>query len=160
MEWLTESDQPAVRYLAMRDLLDTSEDDLRKVRKAIPSRGWVKQIHRKRLPGGYWVNNEDLYRPKYFSTNWMLLTLSDLGVTRELPWLAESAEMWRDTYARPDGGFDSPGAKASELCLVETRPGPLSSSATSMTPRSKAHSDGSSGTRSPMAAGTAGGRTA
>jgi len=118
MEWLTESDQPAVRYLAMRDLLDTSEDDLRKVRKAIPSRGWVKQIHRKRLPGGYWVNNEDLYRPKYFSTNWMLLTLSDLGVTRELPWLAESAEMWRDTYARPDGGFDSPGAKASELCLV------------------------------------------
>ena len=118
MGWLTEPDQPAVRYLAMRDLLDVSGGDLTKARKAIPSRGWVKQIFQKRLPGGYWDNGENLYRPKYFSTNWMLLTLSDLGVTRELPWLAESAEMWRDTYARRDGGFDSPGAKKSELCLV------------------------------------------
>ena len=118
MEWLTEADQPSVRYLAMRDLLEASRGDLREAQRAIPSRGWVKQIFQKRLPGGYWVDADDLYRPKYLSTNWMLLTLSDLGVTRELPWLAESAEMWRDRYARPDGGFDSPGAKKSELCLV------------------------------------------
>ena len=118
MEWLTEANQPSVRYLAMRDLLGASRGDLREAQRAIPSRGWVKQIFQKRLPGGYWVNGDDLYRPKYFSTNWMLLTLSDLGVTRELPWLSESAEMWRDSYARPDGGFDSPGAEKSELCLV------------------------------------------
>ena len=118
MEWLTEADQPAVRYLAMRDLLEASQGDLREAQRAIPSRGWVKQIFQKRLPGGYWVSSDNLYRPKYFSTNWMLLTLSDLGVTKELPWVAESAEMWRDTYARRDGGFDSPGSKKSELCLV------------------------------------------
>jgi hypothetical protein len=118
MEWLTEADQPAVRYLAMRDLLDASGDDLREARRAIPSRGWVRQIFRRRLPGGYWVDGEDLYRPKYLSTNWMLLTLSDLGVTRELHWLAESAEMWRDRLARPDGGFDIGNSKTSELCLV------------------------------------------
>ena len=118
MEWLMEANQPSVRYLAMRDLLEESRGDLRKVQRAIPSRGWVKQILQKRLPGGYWVDGDDLYKPKYFSTNWMLLTLSDLGVTRELPWLAESAEMWRDRYARRDGGFDSPGAEKSELCLV------------------------------------------
>ena len=118
MDWLTEEDQPTVRYLAMRDLLDASESDLRESRAAIPARGWVKQILEKRLPGGYWVHPEDLYRPKYFSTNWMLLALSDLGVTRELPWVAESAEMWRDTFARADGGFDTPGAESSELCTV------------------------------------------
>ena len=118
MEWLTEPDQPAVRYLAMRDLLEVSGGDLSRARKAIPARGWVKQILQTRRPGGYWVDAESLYRPKYFSTNWMLLALSDLGVTRELPWLAESAEMWRDTYARPDGGFDQPGSPRSELCLV------------------------------------------
>ena len=117
MEWLTEESQPAVRYLAMRDLLESSERDLREARRAIPSRGWVRDILKTRLPGGYWVDGEDLYRPKYISTNWMLLTLSDLGVTRELPWLAESAEMWRDRYARPDGGFNMGGNK-SELCLV------------------------------------------
>jgi hypothetical protein len=117
-EWLTEADQPAVRYLAMRDLLDASEGDLREARAAIPTRGWVKQILGKRKPGGWWACREDLYRPKYFSTNWMLLTLSDLGATRELPWLAESAELWRDTFARADCGFDTPGAESSELCLV------------------------------------------
>ncbi len=118
MAWLTEEDQPAVRYLAMRDLQDGSGGDLTEARAAIPTRGWVKQIHEKRLPGAYWVHREDLYRPKYFSTNWMLLALSDLGVTREVPWVAESAEMWRDTFARPDGGFDTPGSDTSELCLV------------------------------------------
>ena len=39
-------------------------------------------------------------------------------MTREIPWLAESAEMWRDSYARPDGGFDTPGAETSEQCIV------------------------------------------
>jgi hypothetical protein len=116
MEWLTEESQPAVRCVAMRDLLETSEGDLREARRAIPSRGWVRDILRKRLPGGYWVDGEDLYRPKYYSTNWMLLILSDLGVTRELPWLAESAEMWRDRFAKPDGGFDM--GDPSELCLT------------------------------------------
>ena len=118
MEWLTEPEQPAARYLAMRDLMGASGSELRDAWKEIPARGWVEKILRKRHGGGYWVRGEDLYRPKYHSTNWMLLALSDLGVTRELPWLAESAEMWRDTYARPDGGFDQPGAEKSELCLV------------------------------------------
>jgi hypothetical protein len=118
MEWLTEEDQPAVRYLAMRDLLDASEGDLRDARAAIPRRGWVKLILEKRLPGGYWVHRQDLYRPKYTATNWMLLALSDLGVTKDLPLVAESAEMWRDTFSRPDGGFDTPGSDTSELCLV------------------------------------------
>lgn len=118
MGWLTEESQPAVRYLAMRDLLETRGDDLRQAHRAIPSRGWVKDILRSRLPGGYWVDGENLYRPKYHSTNWMLLILSDLGVTRELPWLAESAEMWRDRFARPDGGFDTGDSKTSELCLT------------------------------------------
>jgi hypothetical protein len=118
MEWLTEESQPAVRYLAMRDLLGTSEGDLREAQRAIPSRGWVKDIFRRRLLGGYWVDGEDLYRPKYISTNWMLLTISDLGVTREVPWLAESAEMWRDRFAQPDGGFDTGNPEKSELCLT------------------------------------------
>ena len=118
MEWLTEPEQPAARYLAMRDLMGASGSELRDAWKEIPARGWVEKILRKRHGGGYWVRGEDLYRPKYHSTNWMLLALSDLGVTRELPWLAESAEMWRDTYARPDGGFDQPGAEKSELWLV------------------------------------------
>lgn len=118
LAWLTEPDEPSVRYLTMRDLLGTGGRELREAKKAIPSRGWVKQILDGRSPGGYWIDGEDLYRPKYHSTNWMVLVLSDLGVTKDLPWLAESAEMWRDRFSRPDGGFDCGDAKKSELCLV------------------------------------------
>jgi len=118
VKWLAEESQPAVRYLAMRDLLGASPGDLKAVREAVTTHGWVRDILRKRLPGGFWVDGENLYRPKYHSTNWMLLILSDLGVTRELPWLAESAEMWRDRFARPDGGFDTGDSKTSELCLT------------------------------------------
>lgn len=118
MDWLSEPDQPAVRYLAMRDLLGIRGGELREAWSEIPSRGWVKQILLNRQPSGYWVDGADLYRPKYISTNWMLLILSDLGLTREVPWVAESAEMWRDTYARADGGFDTPTGETSELCLV------------------------------------------
>ena len=75
MEWLTEPNQPAVRYLAMRDLMGTGGDEIREAWKAIPDRGWVRQILEKRLPGGGWVDGEDFYRPKYVSTNWMLLAL-------------------------------------------------------------------------------------
>ena len=118
MKWLTEANQPAVRYLAMRDLMRVDGSELRDARKEIPTRGWVEEILRTRHEGGYWADKENLYRPKYYSTNWMLLILSDLGVNRELPWVAESAEMWRDAYSRPDGGFDQPGSEKSELCLV------------------------------------------
>jgi hypothetical protein len=118
IEWLTEPDQPAVRYLALRDLLGAGGRELREAKKEVGSAGMVLQILRSRLPGGYWVEGSDLYRPKYYSTNWMLLALSDLGMTKETPWLAESAELWRDRYARPDGGFDTPESSASEQCLV------------------------------------------
>ncbi len=118
IRWLTEPDQPAVRYLAMRDLMGAGGSELRKAREEICDRGWVKTIRDGRLPGGAWYDSADLYRPKYISTNWMLLALSDLGVTRELPWVAESAEMWRDRFAKPDGGFDCGDGDVSELCLV------------------------------------------
>ena len=52
MGWLTEPNQPSVRYLAMRDLQGASENELRGVREEIPARGWVRQILRNRRPDG------------------------------------------------------------------------------------------------------------
>ena len=116
-DWLTEPAEPSVRYLAMRDLMESSRGDLRQAWERIPAKGWVKTIFDLRLPDGSWFEKSNLYAPKFLSTNWMLLTLSDLGVTRRTPWVAESAELWRDAFAKPDGGFAPPGRK-SELCFV------------------------------------------
>jgi len=120
LDWLLDPSQPAVRYLAMRDLVEgVSRGDLEEARGAITSRGWVAKILSRQRPEGDWLDREEsLYRPKYVSTNWMLLTLSDLGVARDNPRIAKACSMWMDTYSRADGGFDTPGAEHSEHCLT------------------------------------------
>ncbi|MDG6941330.1 MAG: terpene cyclase/mutase family protein [Nitrososphaerota archaeon] len=104
----------------MRDLVDgASMSELEEAKRAITARGWVNAILSRQQPGGNWLDKEDaLYRPKYVSTNWMLLLLSDLGVTKEDSRVAKACALWMDTYARADGGFDTPGAENSEHCLV------------------------------------------
>jgi hypothetical protein len=119
IDWLLEPSQPAARYLAMRDLLEgTSRADLDEARRAITSKGWVADILSEQKPGGYWVDEKKLYRPKYISTNWMLLTLSDLGVTREDPSIAKACSLWMDRFSKKDGGFNTDGASKSEHCLT------------------------------------------
>ena len=120
IDWLLENSQPAVRYLALRDLVEgTSRGDLGEAKRAISSKGWVADILSKQRPGGNWLGREEnLYRPKYISTNWMLLTLSDLGITKEDLRVAKACSLWMDTYSRADGGFDTPGAEQSEHCLT------------------------------------------
>jgi hypothetical protein len=119
LDWLLEPSQPAVRYLTMRDLLDgQSNGDLEEARRAIPSTGWVARILSEQKPGGYWIEEKNLYRPKYVSTNWMLLTLSDLGVTRQDARIAKACALWMDSFAKEDGGFNTGGGKKSEHCIT------------------------------------------
>ena len=42
----------------------------------------------------WWVGGENLYRPKYLSSNWMLLILADLGLTRREPGIRKACELW------------------------------------------------------------------
>jgi len=119
LNWLLEPSQPAIRYLAMRDILEeTKGSDLKEASRAIPSRGWAADILSAQKPGGYWVDAGKLYRPKYISTNWMLLVLSDLGVTKEDPRIAKACSLWMDRFFKQDGGFNADGGRKSELCLT------------------------------------------
>ncbi len=120
IEWLLEEDQPSVRYLTLKTLLGRSESDpeVRQAKLQIPRIGWAAEILSERRSGGYWVDGERLYVPKYLSTNWKLLVLSDLGLTRAHPSIRESSYLWIDRFAKWDGGFGSDGASRSHLCLV------------------------------------------
>jgi hypothetical protein len=120
IEWLLEPAQPAIRYLTMRDVLGgTSRGDLEEARRAIVERGWVADLLSKQRPDGRWLGKEiNLYRPRFVSTNWVLLALSDLGVTKDDWRIARACALWRDSYSREDGGFDTPGAEHSEHCLT------------------------------------------
>ena len=120
LDWLLEEDQPSIRYLALTQLEDRKETDpeVKAAKEAIPKRGWAADLFAKREPGGYWSGNTKLYTPKYLSTNWMLLILSDLGVTKKDPRVAQSCELWIKTFSKADGGFAIDGAKTSHLCTA------------------------------------------
>lgn len=120
LDWLLEEDQPSVRYLALTQLLGKPEDDPEVVaaREMITRKGWAADILAEQKRGGHWVSDEDLYRPKYLSTNWMLLILSDLGLTKEDPRIHKACELWIERFAKEDGGFAMEGMKKSHLCIV------------------------------------------
>jgi hypothetical protein len=84
----------------------------------ITETGWASDILGKQLPGGWWIQEESLYKPKYLSTNWMLLILSDLGLTRREARTAKACDLWIKRFAKKDGGFGTDGMSKSHLCAA------------------------------------------
>jgi len=120
IDWLLAEDQPSIRYLTLTQILGRGEDDpeVESAKAGIAKRGWAADILGKQKAGGYWEDKADLYRPKYLSTNWMLLVLSDLGVTKEDPRIERAANLWIEQLSTADGGFAPSGGKHGHLCTV------------------------------------------
>ncbi|MDG6982268.1 MAG: terpene cyclase/mutase family protein [Nitrososphaerota archaeon] len=121
--WLLEESQPAVRYLALTELLGVPEggSEARAARAAIAARGWAKEILDRQKPGGFWEEGRSLYHPKYTATNWMLLVLSDLGLTKADPKVDKACRLWIERLAAKDGGFagsSEGGANRGHLCTT------------------------------------------
>jgi hypothetical protein len=119
LTWLLEPDQPSVRYRALTELLGRKESDpdVRAARNAILERGWAAEILSQRHPGGGWNDGESQYRPKYLSTNWMMLVLADLGLTRAVPEVREACEFWMDGFAAKDGGLGGNSKGVPHYCV-------------------------------------------
>jgi len=84
LSWLLERDSPGARYLALRDLADSSKAaDLRAARKEAHERGPIAAILRNMETEGYWVRGGPGYNPKYRSAAWSLLALAQLGGSTE-----------------------------------------------------------------------------
>lgn len=118
LDWLLEEDQPAIRYHTLTELLEKPLDDgeVQSARERIPLKGWAADILAEQNPAGWWVGDDSLYRPKYLSTNWMLLILSDLGLTREDPRIQRACELWIQRFSKEDGGFGTDTMKKGHLC--------------------------------------------
>lgn len=83
LPWLLEPDpdNPAVRYFALRDLLDRPLDDpeLRQAKAEIMLTGPVPAILDAQHSDGYWVKPGGGYSPKYRGTVWQIIFLAELG---------------------------------------------------------------------------------
>ena len=104
LDWLLEKDQPAVRYRTLVDLLDRKENDpeVRATKARIARVGWVHDQLKIQKSEGYWEARAPttfrkwvnfLYYPKYLSTNWRALVLSDFGVDASNPQVKRLADV-------------------------------------------------------------------
>lgn len=120
LNWLLEPTEPSIRYLTLTQVLGKSERDseVQEAKRQISHVGWAANILAQQQAEGWWVSNESLYRPKYLSTNWMLLILSDLGLTRADRRIRKACELWIERFAKKDGGFGSEHWSSGHLCTV------------------------------------------
>jgi len=83
LDWLLEKEDPGVRYLVLRDLLDSPPEDqaLRAACVDAHTRGPIAAILAEMTDDGYWVEPGPGYYPKYRGTVWSILALAQLGAS-------------------------------------------------------------------------------
>ncbi len=79
LEWLLEEANPGVRYLTRRDLTSSTLKDVTALQETAHTEGPIAEVLSKMQPEGYWVKPGAGYSPKYTSSVWSLILLSQLG---------------------------------------------------------------------------------
>lgn len=79
---LLESEIPSIRYFTLRNLLNLPEShpDVIAVQKAIMQTNPVTGILAKQTPKGHWDDDNNFYQPKYTSTHWSMMLLTEFHV--------------------------------------------------------------------------------
>ena len=113
LPWLLEEEEPAVRYLALRDLLERPETDaeMRRAHSEAHSRGPIAEILANMQQDGYWVQPGPGYNPKYRSTVWSLAMLAQVGASAQLDArIGRACSYFLDHALTPTGQITASGA--------------------------------------------------
>ena len=80
LDWLLETDNPAVRHLTLRNVAAPPViADLGAARRKAHAEGPISHVLANMHQDGYWEQPGPGYNPKYRSTVWSLILLSQLG---------------------------------------------------------------------------------
>jgi len=123
MPWLLEgdADNPSVRYLSLKELLDLPRDDeqIVEARHAVMSDGPVPVILDAQHPEGYWVKPGPGYNPKYRSTVWSVSMLAQLGADGSDPRVQKGCQYILDHAIDKNGAFSASATQGGAiLCLM------------------------------------------
>jgi hypothetical protein len=108
-----------VRWQALRDLAGADEGSCARERRLVAQQGWGAQLLALQEPNGMWGGG--LYGPKWISTHYTLMTLSQLGVPPDNPRACQAACLLLDSGFYHDGGinyFNRKIWKHSETCIT------------------------------------------
>ena len=103
--WLLEPVYPSVRFWALQDIEGKPQDDpaVLEAQEMVMSSPPVKAILDNQEPGGWWIEERDMYLPKYTATTHSLLILAELGA-RKTPAIERAIEhVYR--FQRDSGHF-------------------------------------------------------
>ncbi|HLA42083.1 MAG TPA: hypothetical protein VJZ27_01530, partial [Aggregatilineales bacterium] len=80
IHWLLESEIPSIRYFTRRDLLDQPESnaEVQAARHDIMHSSPVSDIFAHQTSDGHWEAESSYYTPKYTSTHWSMMLLTEL----------------------------------------------------------------------------------
>ena len=113
VSWLLASDQPGVRYLALRDLVDLppTDSELIAARQLAHRSGPIAAVLAEMDPAGFWVEPGPGYNPKYRSSVWSLVLLAQLGArVEEDERIALACRYLLDNALTEGGQFSASGA--------------------------------------------------
>ena len=121
LEWLLEPEDPAVRHVALRDLLDRRPDDpeLVAAREAAHREGPIAAILDAMDDEGYFAKSGPGYAPKYRGTVWSVIMLAQLGASAAAdPRIGRACAYLLDHALTPAGQFSVSGTPSQTIdCL-------------------------------------------
>jgi hypothetical protein len=121
LPWLLEPESPGVRYLALRDLVESPPAGaaLRAARKAAHQEGPIAAVLNAMDEAGFWARPGPGYNPKYRSTDWSLILLGQLGaVAAEDKRIAQACAYLLEHGLSENGQFTTNGAPSGTVdCL-------------------------------------------
>jgi hypothetical protein len=82
-DWLLEEDDPGVRYLALRDIVDADEKEIKAARRKAHREGPIATILDNMSPEGWWIQAGSVYANKCRGPVWSVISLAELGATVE-----------------------------------------------------------------------------
>lgn len=108
VEWLLEENNPSIKYLTLTRLLGKSprSKEAAEARKRIPEWEPVRKTFAKQKRNGGWDDSRTWYLPKYKSTVWQLLILSQTGIDPAIPRVRKMCE-YAFRFQMPSGAFYS-----------------------------------------------------
>lgn len=105
-DWLLEPENPSVRYLTLKNLCDSSNEELALAKRQIMEEGLVPKILSKQNEDGSFYAPEKFYTNKYKGTVWTLLTLAELHADKDNLQIKKACEyILNYSQDKSSGGF-------------------------------------------------------
>ncbi len=121
IQWLLDAD-PAIRWQALRDLVEAPERTVARERRKVAHEGWGNRLLARQDAEGTWAGGQSsdggLYSPKWTSTTYTMLLLRDFGLPRTNRPARMACALLLDGGLQRDGGINYGWRGRSETCIT------------------------------------------